>query len=247
MVGDLRKFVAALIVPVLPSARGRGRGGGASVDARRRSWCADPRWCALYQPSASTPNRELARFEQVKRFTLLPHELIGRGGELTPTLKIRRKVVAERYRELIDRCTRRPDPGGGTLAAVLGADGVITSWPQLLAAALVLGGAAFVYVLLGFGAGLVAVGALALILPDLRDVVVLLLLLSLPAEGWVVFTQWRWIRWRGVLLVAAGVVAGIPVGTWALGACDPTCSWSPWGRSSWSPAGCSCWCPSTGE
>jgi uncharacterized membrane protein YfcA len=105
---------------------------------------------------------------------------------------------------------------------VLGADGVITSWPQLLAAALVLGGAAFVYVLLGFGAGLVAVGALALILPDLRDVVVLLLLLGLPAEAWVVFTQRRWIRWRGVLLIATGVVVGVPLGTWALGACDPT-------------------------
>lgn len=110
----------------------------------------------------------------------------------------------------------------GTLTDVLGADGVITSWPQLAAAALILGGAAAVYVLLGFGAGLIAVGALALVLPDLRDVVVLLLLLGLPAEIWVVATQWRSIRWRGVLLIAVGVVAGVPLGTWALGAADPT-------------------------
>lgn len=108
-----------------------------------------------------------------------------------------------------------------TLADVLGADGVITSWPQLAAAALILGGAAAVYVLLGFGAGLIAVGALALVLPELKDVVVLLLLLGLPAEAWVVVTQRRSIRWRGVLLIAAGVVAGVPVGTWALGAADP--------------------------
>lgn len=105
---------------------------------------------------------------------------------------------------------------------MLGADGVITSWPQLAAAALILGGAAAVYVLLGFGAGLVAVGALALVLPELKDVVVLLLLLGLPAEVWVVVTQWRSIRWRGVLLIAAGVVAGVPAGTWALGATDAT-------------------------
>lgn len=73
-----------------------------------------------------------------------------------------------------------------------------------------------VYVLLGFGAGLIAVGSLALLLPELRDVVVLLLLVNLPAELWVVRKSWQRISWRGVLVLFAGVAVGIPIGTWML-------------------------------
>jgi uncharacterized membrane protein YfcA len=73
-----------------------------------------------------------------------------------------------------------------------------------------------VYVTLGFGAGLIAVGGLALLVPELRDVVVLLLLVNLPAELWVVWTSRRDIVWRGVLVLFAGIGVGIPVGTWIL-------------------------------
>lgn len=86
------------------------------------------------------------------------------------------------------------------------------SLPHLLAACAVLLVAQTVYVTLGFGAGLVAVGGLSLILPEVQDAVVILLLLNLPAESWVVATSWRSIRWRGVLLVLAGVAVGIPLG-----------------------------------
>jgi len=100
-------------------------------------------------------------------------------------------------------------------------DTVFSSLPQFLLACLVLVGAEAVYVLLGFGAGLIAVGTLALFMPELRDVVVLLLLVNLPAEAWVVISSRRHIAWRGVLLVMVGVAAGIPLGTWLLSAGDP--------------------------
>lgn len=71
--------------------------------------------------------------------------------------------------------------------------------------------------LLGFGAGLVAVGALAMVLPDLRDVVVLLLLVNLPAELFVVWSSWRRVAWRGVAVLMVGIAVGVPIGAWVLG------------------------------
>ena len=45
----------------------------------------------------------LAQFEKVKKFALLEHELTVENGELTPTLKVRRRIVDEKYRDIIDR------------------------------------------------------------------------------------------------------------------------------------------------
>lgn len=78
-----------------------------------------------------------------------------------------------------------------------------------------------IYVLLGFGAGLVAVGALALLFPDVRDGVVLLLLVNLPTEVFVVWSSWREVNWRGVAVLMVGIAIGIPVGAWFLGRSNP--------------------------
>jgi uncharacterized membrane protein YfcA len=80
--------------------------------------------------------------------------------------------------------------------------------------------AQLVYVLFGFGSGLIAVGTLALIFPDLRDVVVLLLLVNLPAELAVVRSSRREIRWRPIARLGVGIALGIPVGTWILRSTD---------------------------
>jgi uncharacterized membrane protein YfcA len=96
-------------------------------------------------------------------------------------------------------------------------------WPDVLAAVfptpwhfvavcVALAVAETTYVLLGFGAGLVAVGTLALVMPEIRDVVVLVLLVNLPAELFVVWTSRRHIEWRGIALLLVGIVVGIPVG-----------------------------------
>ncbi|MCP4571626.1 MAG: sulfite exporter TauE/SafE family protein [bacterium] len=80
--------------------------------------------------------------------------------------------------------------------------------------------AQLVYVLFGFGSGLIAVGTLALVFPDLRDVVVLLLLVNLPAELLVVSRSRHFIRWRPMATLGVGIGLGIPVGTWILGGFD---------------------------
>ncbi len=56
----------------------------------------------LVQRDIDSLNAGLNRWEQVKKFTILDHDLSVEGGELTPSLKLRRKVVSERYKDLLD-------------------------------------------------------------------------------------------------------------------------------------------------
>ena len=100
------------------------------------------------------------------------------------------------------------------------AGSVFGSLPVLAAAGATMLVAEAVYVLFGFGAGLIAVGTLATVMPRLTDVVVLLLLVNLPVELSVVARSRREVRWRGVLLICAGIALGVPLGTAALGLGD---------------------------
>jgi long-chain acyl-CoA synthetase len=56
----------------------------------------------LYQEIVDALNRELAQFEQLKRVGLLPAEFTVEGGELSPSLKVRRKVVEGRWKDVIE-------------------------------------------------------------------------------------------------------------------------------------------------
>ncbi|NWG00302.1 MAG: long-chain fatty acid--CoA ligase, partial [Thermoanaerobaculaceae bacterium] len=56
----------------------------------------------LYQEILDGVNSKLARFETVKKFALLPQSLTMDAGELTPTLKVKRRVIEARYRTIID-------------------------------------------------------------------------------------------------------------------------------------------------
>lgn len=89
---------------------------------------------------------------------------------------------------------------------------VFGSLPEFVAACAVLLAAEVVYVTFGFGAGLIAVGLLALILHAAQDVVVVLMLATLPVELVVVLASRKQIRWRGVLLISAGIAVGAPLG-----------------------------------
>lgn len=98
---------------------------------------------------------------------------------------------------------------------------IFPSLEVFLVACLLLALAELVYVLLGFGAGLIAVGTLALVLPDVTDVVVMLLLVNLPAEIAIVASGWSEVRWGGVARLLLGIGLGIPAGGWLLTAAEP--------------------------
>lgn len=99
---------------------------------------------------------------------------------------------------------------------------IFASLPEYLATCTVLVLAQLVYVLMGFGSGLITVGLLALLLPEqIQDVVVLQLLVNLPAELLVVWKSRAEIRWRPILTLGVGIAVGIPLGAWILKTGDP--------------------------
>jgi long-chain acyl-CoA synthetase len=101
LVGDRRKFIAALLVPDFSALERRlvdlGRPGGA-----REALVVRTDVIGLFQRAVDAVNVTLAPFQAVKRFALLPAELTIAGGELTPTMKLKRRVVQERWRAVID-------------------------------------------------------------------------------------------------------------------------------------------------
>jgi long-chain acyl-CoA synthetase len=101
LLGDGRKYAAALIVPDFAALERRLKDLGRSP-APREELVKRPDVLALYQEIVDGLNRELSQYERVKRIALLPKEFSIESGELTPTLKVKRKVIEERWRELID-------------------------------------------------------------------------------------------------------------------------------------------------
>ena len=62
----------------------------------------DERVRALVQAIVDDVNRELSRFEQIKRFAIVPRDFTMERDEVTPTLKLKRRVVIEHFAEVVD-------------------------------------------------------------------------------------------------------------------------------------------------
>jgi long-chain acyl-CoA synthetase len=103
--GDRRHFVSALIVPAFEELEKFARKRGIPF-ANREELVRHPEIIAFYRQRIDAQSAELARYETVKRFTLLPEAFTQEGGEVTPTQKIRRKVVQDKYRAAIDTMYR---------------------------------------------------------------------------------------------------------------------------------------------
>jgi long-chain acyl-CoA synthetase len=107
VIGEQRRFVSALIVPAMDGLR---------------QWCHEhsvlwstpeeilhhPKVLAYFQKVVDRCNLHLARFEQIKKFTLIdsPWEMNktdGRAAELTPTLKLKRRVILDRWDDIIEK------------------------------------------------------------------------------------------------------------------------------------------------
>ena len=106
LVGDRRPYVICVIVPDDAALEAEAKARGWSHDSRR-ALLERPEVVALYQAEVDRVNAELAPYQQIKRFLLLDRELSQEAGELTPTLKVRRKVVVERCAAAIDEVYAR--------------------------------------------------------------------------------------------------------------------------------------------
>ena len=111
VLGDRRKFASALIVPDFAALERRlrdlGRApqpeSGSSTAGEREQLVKRPDVVALYQEIVDGLNRELSQYERIKRVAILPREFTIASGELTPSLKVRRKVVEEKWQQEIER------------------------------------------------------------------------------------------------------------------------------------------------
>jgi long-chain acyl-CoA synthetase len=69
----------------------------------RREMCEHPRIIDLFQRQIDKFTPDLARYEKIKKIALLENEFSIEGGELTPTLKVKRRVVDQKYRDVIEK------------------------------------------------------------------------------------------------------------------------------------------------
>jgi long-chain acyl-CoA synthetase len=101
LIGEGRHFLSALIVPDFDELAHRlGLPATEALDRRRLLERPDVR--ALYQKSVDAVNARRAQFERIKKFALLPHDFSVESGELTPTLKLKRRIIEEKYRGVIE-------------------------------------------------------------------------------------------------------------------------------------------------
>jgi long-chain acyl-CoA synthetase len=101
LVGSERKFAAALIVPNFEMLESYAQLKGIDY-ASPEELARHPKIIDLIQRQIEEVTEGLARYETVKKFTLLDNELTVETGELTPTMKVKRRVVDEKYRHLIE-------------------------------------------------------------------------------------------------------------------------------------------------
>ena len=101
IIADQRKFVSALIIPVYSLLEEYAREHKIPFESREQL-CADPQINEMMKERIDTLQQSLAHYEQIKRFTLLPNHFSMEKGELTNTLKIRRRVLNENYKKEIE-------------------------------------------------------------------------------------------------------------------------------------------------
>ena len=96
LVGDRHKFASALIAPNFPALEPWARARGIAASSRR-DLVVHAQVRAEYQALVDRVNATLANFETIKRFRLVPDDWSLDSGELTPSLKLRRRVIARKY------------------------------------------------------------------------------------------------------------------------------------------------------
>jgi long-chain acyl-CoA synthetase len=101
ILGDKRKFASVLVSPNFAALEEWARENEIAFTSRTEL-IADPKVQALYEGIVEGVNQNLARFEKLKRVMLVPDEFTVDNGVLTPTMKLKRRVIEERYKKQID-------------------------------------------------------------------------------------------------------------------------------------------------
>jgi long-chain acyl-CoA synthetase len=109
VIGDNRKLLAALLVPdfeTLESWATQQSIATGDISAL----LADPKVQELFRTEVESVNRDLARYEQIRLWQVLPDDFTIETGELTPTQKIKRRVINEKYQDVIESLYNQATP-----------------------------------------------------------------------------------------------------------------------------------------
>ena len=120
LVGDKRRFIAALIVPNFTTVEARARAGERDVRLARRLLATDPWVHKLIESEIARLTANLAQYETIKRFALLERDFTFDGGELTYTLKLKRRVIEQHYADVIEGLYAEPSPTRSSCRAAAG-------------------------------------------------------------------------------------------------------------------------------
>jgi long-chain acyl-CoA synthetase len=101
VIGDRRPFISALVVLDPETARGWASAQG--IEASIAEMATNPQVIEEIERWTDEMNKAFARAEQIKKFTILPTEWTLESEELTPTMKLKRRVINEKYAEEIER------------------------------------------------------------------------------------------------------------------------------------------------
>ena len=102
VIADQRKFVSALVVPEFRMVEEWARENNIKFSSRE-DLCENDKVKKMLMERINTLQQGLAHYEQIKRFTLLPHHFSMESGELTNTLKLKRPVVYRNYKDIIEK------------------------------------------------------------------------------------------------------------------------------------------------
>lgn len=102
LIGNSRKFPAALIVPNFEQLESYAKLKELKINSNAE-FCSHPRIVDLVERQIAQLTEHLSKYERVKKIALLENELTVEGGELTPTLKMKRRVIDEKYADIIEK------------------------------------------------------------------------------------------------------------------------------------------------
>ena len=108
VIGDRRNFISALVVPqpdvLQPWAEEQG------IEGDLSELCASPAVYSHFEAIIDSKMASFSRYQRVRKFTLVPDEFSQEADELTPTLKLKRRVLSAKYAAIIDRMYAQPAP-----------------------------------------------------------------------------------------------------------------------------------------
>jgi long-chain acyl-CoA synthetase len=101
VIGDNRKYLSALIVPSFENLEKWANEQGISFSSHK-DLISNDKVASLFEKEIEENMKDFARVEQIRKFTLLDTPWAQETGELTPTLKLKRRVINKKYARVID-------------------------------------------------------------------------------------------------------------------------------------------------